>query len=166
MECRDCSRILTPSSRYVRCRQCRLGRSQIQPSRNCLTCERPLLNDGLHYARCEDCRLLIATPARLERLLPLAYTSSTRPRVDLQLGTMSVPCPFCSALHWESEGIGYNVNGHRLFESCCKKGAVALDPLPSPPPLLRRLLQSNSLLQLGFVLHIVCPPPRSPFAAL
>jgi hypothetical protein len=72
------------------------------------------------------------------------YTSSTKPRVDLQLGTMSISCPFCLALHWRSEGVGYNANGHPVFESCCKKG-TSLQPLPSPPPLLPHLLQSNSV---------------------
>jgi hypothetical protein len=143
MQCRDCPRALPLSSRYVRCRQCRLERNQTQPIRNCSTCNTPLLNDGRHYANCENCRDVIATAAQ-QPLLPLAYKSSTRPRVDLQLGTMSISCPFCSALHWESESTGRNANGIRLFESCCKKGAVALDPLPSPPPLLQHLLQSNS----------------------
>jgi hypothetical protein len=57
---------------------------------------------------------------------------------------MSASCPFCSALHWASESTAHNENGDLLFESCCKKGSVTLDPFPSPPPLLRDLFQSNS----------------------
>ena len=57
---------------------------------------------------------------------------------------MSIVCPFCNALHWNAESTGRNEAGQLLFESCCKKGRVALDPLLSPPALLQRLLQSNS----------------------
>jgi hypothetical protein len=57
---------------------------------------------------------------------------------------MDIACPFCKALHWKAESSGRGSDGQHVFESCCKKGAVVLDPLPTPPPLLRDLFSSNS----------------------
>jgi hypothetical protein len=88
--------------------------------------------------------VLIAEIVHLQRLLLLAYVSSTKPRLDLDLGRMSMSCLLCSALHWASESTDHDINGDLLFEAYCKTGAVALNPFPSPPPLLRHLLQSNS----------------------
>src|SRR6267143_437238 len=120
----------------------------------CLDCPRvlPALS---WYVRCSQCRLHRSqTQSARLALLPLAYTSSTRPRTDLQLGTMSVVCPLCSALHWESESTAKDVNGNLLFEACCKKGAVTFDPPTPPPPLLQHLLQSNSEDASNFRSHI------------
>ena len=57
---------------------------------------------------------------------------------------MDTVCKNCNALHWKTESVGYNLEGRKsLFESCCKKGTVKLEPFPDPPEELRYLLCSN-----------------------
>jgi hypothetical protein len=156
MKCRDCHRLFPSSlsSRYVRCEECRSNRSQ-SSSRICRDCNRPIFARS-KTARCADCRRVRrrVRGSSNDSRLPLAYKSSTRPCPKLDLGSMSFSCPFCSALHWKSESSGHGPNKQLLFESCCKKGAVVLQPLPSPPPLLRHLFQSMSNDAVHFRKHI------------
>jgi hypothetical protein len=59
------------------------------------------------------------------------------------LGPMTVECEFCTALHFIEEAAG--PSRHRqLFESCCKKGDVHLEPLKGIPPYLRTLFESQT----------------------
>jgi PIF1-like helicase/Helitron helicase-like domain at N-terminus/Helicase len=57
---------------------------------------------------------------------------------------MDMVCKKCNALHWKAECSGYDLKEREfLFESCCKKGTVKLEPLSEPPEQLRYFLCSN-----------------------
>src|SRR5438045_8636262 len=56
---------------------------------------------------------------------------------------MNIACQFCGALHWKAESSSSSPGDEYIFESCCKKGSVVLDPLPNPPAVLHNLLSSN-----------------------
>jgi len=55
---------------------------------------------------------------------------------------MDVECDHCRALHWKDE-LALKATGNR-FESCCKKGALVLNPFKQPPALLHRLLTDQN----------------------
>ncbi|KAH0602896.1 uncharacterized protein H6S33_008546 [Morchella sextelata] len=58
------------------------------------------------------------------------------------MGSMTIVCESCSALHWIDERIAASSKIKPRFEICCKKGDIQLLPLQAPPPYLQYLLQS------------------------
>ncbi|SGY12898.1 BQ5605_C011g06648 [Microbotryum silenes-dioicae] len=68
-------------------------------------------------------------------LLPLP--EGPFPRHDL--GSMTLQCPICSALHWEFEK-SPTPGGATPFKLCCADGKVRLPGIEKPPPELLELL--------------------------
>jgi hypothetical protein len=59
------------------------------------------------------------------------------------LGLMTHKCEFCSALYFVQEAVAPKQE-RLMFENCCKKGDVHLEPLKGVPPYLRNLYESQS----------------------
>ncbi|SGY19927.1 BQ5605_C017g08388 [Microbotryum silenes-dioicae] len=55
------------------------------------------------------------------------------------LGSMTLQCPICSALHWEFEK-SPTPGGATPFKLCCADGKVRLPGIEKPPPELLELL--------------------------
>ncbi|SGY53419.1 BQ5605_C006g03757 [Microbotryum silenes-dioicae] len=71
-------------------------------------------------------------------LLPLP--EGPFPRHDL--GSMTLQCPICSALHWEFEK-SPTPGGATPFKLCCADGKVRLPGIEKPPPELLKLLTGD-----------------------
>ncbi|SGY12271.1 BQ5605_C011g06449 [Microbotryum silenes-dioicae] len=71
-------------------------------------------------------------------LLPLP--EGPFPRHDL--GSMTLQCPICLALHWEFEK-SPTPGGATPFKLCCADGKVRLPGIEKPPPELLELLTGN-----------------------
>jgi hypothetical protein len=59
------------------------------------------------------------------------------------LGPITVKCEFCTALHFIKEAASPSRH-YQLFESCCKKGDVYLEPLKGILPYLQTLFKSQT----------------------
>lgn len=68
----------------------------------------------------------------------------------LNLGSMDVVCPHCSALFWKGE----LPKGAQKFASCCKNGDVAIEPLAPLPTYLADLFFISNPLGKHFRKHI------------
>jgi len=86
----------------------------------------------------------ILLPPQLPQL-PLAR----RPLQPLQqirhrLGTCTVVCPDCNALHWTEERSRKGTRRVPKFSTCCMNGAISLPQLPDAPKLVEDLLKDDS----------------------
>ena len=77
--------------------------------------------------------------------LPLAFIDQQAYWRPLELGTMNVLCPSCEAKHWINERSPPSSKTAPRFESCCKKGDVALSKLSTPPDVLRALVSEDTV---------------------
>ena len=59
---------------------------------------------------------------------------------DLFLGTMTVQCSHCGALHWMVEKWSNSSMIHPVFGRCCQRGKVSLPSMRTPPEPLYSLL--------------------------
>ena len=57
---------------------------------------------------------------------------------------MDKVCTDCGAKHWEAELPSQCTSQNKFWMSCCKAGAVKLEPLQSPPTFLRILFEEMS----------------------
>ena len=57
---------------------------------------------------------------------------------------MNVLCPTCEAKHWIDERSRPSSIAAPQFESCCKKGDVAISKLNTPPDVLSALLSEDT----------------------
>ena len=53
---------------------------------------------------------------------------------------MTVPCPFCGALHFIQERLTLSSQTNPVFGSCCLSGKISLPASVAPPEPLRALL--------------------------
>jgi len=53
---------------------------------------------------------------------------------------MEIQCPACKAFHWLDERSYPSTKIAPDFELCCKKGDIALETIPDPPEMLKKLL--------------------------
>ena len=74
---------------------------------------------------------------------PLAFIDQQDYWRPLDLGGMNVLCPSCEAKHWIDERSSSSSKTAPRFESCCKKGDVAISKLSTLPDVLRALLQKT-----------------------
>ena len=56
------------------------------------------------------------------------------------MGSMSIVCSYCQALHWINERTSGSSKTTPSFEKCCKKGAVKLNEHQMAPDILRTLM--------------------------
>ena len=56
---------------------------------------------------------------------------------------MNILCEFCNAKHWLNERVSGSSKVRPIFEQCCKKGAVQLPLLSSPPEPLQSLMKNQ-----------------------
>jgi hypothetical protein len=92
------------------------------------------------------------TPESASRALPPHPTVRTRPlpvgrRPLIQgksylvnIGTCTIECPGCLALHWKHEMSSKGTQRLPSFSTCCADGAIHLPPLLDAPPFLQQLL--------------------------
>ena len=59
------------------------------------------------------------------------------------LGPMTIPCPFCHAMHWMAERRSDSSNRNPRFGDCCKRGKIGLPKLEPVPQTLRDLLEGQ-----------------------
>ena len=79
------------------------------------------------------------------RCIPLAR----QPLLPLQqichrLGTCTIICPDCNALHWIEERSRKGTRQVPKFSTCCMNGGIWLSPLPDAPILIEELLKDES----------------------
>jgi hypothetical protein len=82
---------------------------------------------------------------QVPRQLPLAR----RPLQPFQqirhrLGTCTIVCPDCNALHWTEEKSRKSTRQVSKFSTCCMNGAISLPQLPDAPVLIQELLEDDS----------------------
>jgi len=65
------------------------------------------------------------------------------------LGSMTLSCPSCGALHWKQEKVGGSL-ARPIFSLCCAKGTVTLPNLLPPPEPLATLLAGDDALARRF----------------
>jgi hypothetical protein len=58
----------------------------------------------------------------------------------LDIGTCTIECPSCLALHWKHELSSKGTQRLPSFSTCCADGAIHLPPLLDAPPYLQYLL--------------------------
>ena len=79
-------------------------------------------------------------------LPPSTYPSSSERH---SLGSFTVVCPSCGALHWMEERLAQSSERSPKFGMCCKSGKISWPAMPDPPEPLRSLLdganQSNRM---------------------
>ncbi|CAG8716175.1 9054_t:CDS:1, partial [Acaulospora morrowiae] len=116
----------------------RLAKENIDESEQCRNIQRQALAKRtteqveLRRKKQKEYKNRISNAARIEN-----YNTKT---VSLHnIGSISIECPECKALHWIDE----KVTGSRhtpIFSTCCAKGKVKLLAIASPPELLEMLL--------------------------
>ena len=86
----------------------------------------------------------------------MAFKSTSQERLQSDCGRMSIPCNYCSALHWleERTTVYPSTNRHPLFSTCCNKGDVAIPLMRQPPALLQSLYNDDTSLARHFRTHI------------
>ncbi|CAG8692771.1 6876_t:CDS:2 [Acaulospora morrowiae] len=90
----------------------------------------------LHRKKQKESKNRISNAARIEN-----YNTKT---VSLHnIGSISIECPECKALHWIDEKVAGSQHAH-IFSTCCAKGKVKLPVIASPPELLEMLLTEES----------------------
>ena len=85
-----------------------------------------------------------------EATVPLAFITERARWKVLNLGQMNVICDFCNAKHWFNERASGSTTTRSVFEQCCKKGAVQLPPLSTPPKLLQSLMKNQDSISRTF----------------
>jgi hypothetical protein len=60
------------------------------------------------------------------------------------LGSFTVQCPFCQALHWMEERLARSSIQSPKFGMCCNSGKIILPAPPEPPQPLKSLLDGNN----------------------
>ncbi|KAH9955993.1 hypothetical protein BC827DRAFT_819539 [Russula dissimulans] len=73
--------------------------------------------------------------------LPIARRSHTPSFERLDVGSMTVMCPFCGAHHWMKERITKSSDAYPQFSTCCQRGQVDLPLKPNPPSFLMNVLE-------------------------
>jgi hypothetical protein len=61
-----------------------------------------------------------------------------------RLGTCTIICPNCKALHWIEERSQKGTKQVPKFSTCCMNGAISLPQLPDAPILMEELLKDES----------------------
>lgn len=70
--------------------------------------------------------------------------------LPISLGSMTVECPHCHALHWMVERLSSSSNRSPTFGTCCLEGKIQLPYLTVPPPPLDRLFKSRDDVSKAF----------------
>jgi len=60
------------------------------------------------------------------------------------LGSFTVVCPSCGALHWMEERLAQSSERSPKFGMCCKSGKISWPAMPDPPEPLRSLLDGTN----------------------